>query len=226
VLALGLAMSVPANLFGTAEPVVASELPPGVGGAAIEQQGLAVVDSVIAAEAPEERDGYASESFADVERARYQAAGEGFAPGYIPTTGSVRWPFPTSVPISSGFGPRDGTFHYGLDFTPGAGVQIGAIADGVVTWVGWDNSGYGYYATIAHNINGVRVDSLYGHMIDGSSPLYPGQTVHVGDFVGLTGDTGYSFGEHLHLEIHINGVPIDPFPWMTQNTTNDVVSAQ
>lgn len=183
----------------------------------------AVAASTAESEAPAsvaERDGFGAQSYASVQRELYQAAGIGYAPGFVPTAGSVRWPFQTSVEISSGYGPRDGSFHKGIDFVPGEGTPIGAIASGVVTEVSY-GTGYGHYVVIQHNIDGQRVDSLYAHMIDGSSPLYPGQQIDVGTIVGLTGNTGYSTGAHLHFEILIGGSEnVDPYEWLVVNATN------
>lgn len=187
-----------------------------------KQTGFGLVDAAAAAPTAAARDGYTGQSYAELQQAAYQAMGSGYAPGYVPTTGSIRWPFPYSVSMSSGFGEiRGDSIHKGTDFNPGVGSEIHAIADGVVTWVGWkSNYGYGYYAVIQHTIGGITVESLYGHMIDGSSGLYPGQSVKAGDIVGLVGDTGYSFGPHLHLEIHLSGTPVDPYAWLTEHATN------
>jgi murein DD-endopeptidase MepM/ murein hydrolase activator NlpD len=220
--AFAVAVCVPANVFGSVAPVGASELTAESPGVVDGKQDLAVADSVIAAEAPGERDGYASQSFADAERARYQASGQGFAPGFVPTGGAIRWPFDHSVPLSSGFGysAEYGGYHSGLDFVPGEGAPISSISDGVVTWVGWDNTGYGYYAKIQFEVDGHQVVAFYGHMIDGSSPMYPGQLIKVGDNVGLTGDTGIAYGAHLHLGIQIGGAFVDPFTWLTEHATD------
>ena len=125
-----------------------------------------------------------------------------------------------SVEVTSGFGERDIGFHGGTDFIPGYGVPVHAISDGVVTWVGRDTTNFGYYVVIAHDIDGVRVDSLYGHLIDDSSEqygLYPGMEIKVGDPIGDTGNTGFSTGPHLHLEIHLEGERVNPYEWLTVN---------
>lgn len=145
---------------------------------------------------------------------------------YTVTTGAVRWPFPYASPISDGFGPRvapcDGcsTMHLGVDFTPGAGTPIFAIADGVVTEHVDDYGSFGNHVIISHLINGQHIDSLYAHMQTGSSSLVAGQAIKVGDFIGLVGDTGESTGAHLHFEIHLDGVAIDPFAWLQANAVN------
>lgn len=220
--ALAVGMTLPSNVFGSPAPVIASELPPGMNATVELKQALDVNDNVIAAEAPSARDDYASQSFADVERARYQASGQGFAPGFVPTAGAIRWPFDHSVPITSGFGysVEYGGDHSGIDFIPGMGAPVGAIADGVVLWVGWDGTGYGYYVKIQSQVGEHTITAIYAHFIDGSSPMYPGQLIKVGDVVGLTGDTGIAYGAHLHLGIEQDGVLIDPFQWLTEHATD------
>ena len=136
--------------------------------------------------------------------------------------GSVQWPFPTGVPISSGFGARQvagcsfcSTFHQGLDFVPGAGTPIQSVADGVVTKVDGPSGALGNNVWIEHTIDGKKVTSVYAHMQTGSVAVSEGETVSVGQNVGKVGSTGNSTGAHLHFEIIIGGVPVDPFPWLT-----------
>tara|TARA_Y100000780_G_C13358227_1_gene291763 strand:- start:174 stop:506 length:333 start_codon:yes stop_codon:yes gene_type:complete len=107
--------------------------------------------------------------------------------------------------------------HRGIDLLPGAGTPIYAIADGVVSGYqeGW---GYGTHVFIDHTIDGQSVTSLYAHMQTGSSPLSPGDTVAVGDFIGLVGATGAVTAPHLHLEIRVDGVAINPLPWLAEKT--------
>ncbi|HEY9498119.1 MAG TPA: peptidoglycan DD-metalloendopeptidase family protein [Terrimesophilobacter sp.] len=137
--------------------------------------------------------------------------------------GTIQWPFPIAVPISDGFGyrispcPGCSTDHKGVDFTPGAGAVIQAIADGTVSAVVASHYGLGNHVIIDHHINGQLVQSVYAHMADGSMKVVVGQQVKVTDEVGLVGSTGESTGAHLHLEIHVNGVPVDPFAWLKAN---------
>lgn len=137
--------------------------------------------------------------------------------------GDVQWPFPGPVPMSSGFGYRVApcatcsSAHQGLDLTPGMGTPIGAVAAGTVRVAG-RHSEFGQYAIIDHRINGRLVSTLYGHMIVGSSPLRVGQTVAVGDRVGLVGSSGRSTGAHVHLEVRQDGItPINPDTWLRAN---------
>lgn len=136
--------------------------------------------------------------------------------------GTIQWPFPAPVPISSGYGPRRSpcsgcsSFHEGIDFVPGAGTAIGAIADGVVSLV--DTSGpYGNHVVVDHVINGQKVQSLYAHMLAGSIRVVVGQQVKVTEELGQVGSTGESSGPHLHLEVHLGGTPVDPFAWLKAN---------
>lgn len=127
----------------------------------------------------------------------------------------IQWPFAVGVPISYGFGWRSGEFHEGVDFTPGAGSPIQAIADGVVRIATYSGGAYGVTVVIDHHIDGQLVSSRYAHMQYGSLQVSVGQHVTVGTVIGRTGNTGHSFGAHTHVEILMNGVtPIDPIPWL------------
>ena len=165
------------------------------------------------------RDGYTVISAA--QKARPVALSRNYS--YTTTSaGAVQWPFPQPVPISSGFGPRSApcghcsSFHEGIDFLPGAGVPIRVVADGIVSVV--DSGGaWGYHVIVDHMIDGVAVQTLYAHMRAGSIAVAVGQSVKVTDTLGIVGNTGESTGTHLHLEVHINNVPIDPFAWLKKN---------
>jgi murein DD-endopeptidase MepM/ murein hydrolase activator NlpD len=138
-------------------------------------------------------------------------------------TGDIRWPFPGTVVLSSGFGPRSApcaacsSMHKGLDMTPGGGTPIGAAAAGVVRTSGMHGQ-FGQYAVIDHVIDGQRVSTLYAHMQIGSSPLVAGQTVQVGELVGKVGRSGVATGEHLHFEVLLGGsTQVDPKAWLDAN---------
>jgi murein DD-endopeptidase MepM/ murein hydrolase activator NlpD len=79
-----------------------------------------------------------------------------------------------------------------------------------------DNS-LGIYVVVSHDVKGMRFDSWYAHALPGSIMVSEGQAVTVTQSLGQVGDTGASTGSHLHLEIHVNGVPVDPFAWLTAN---------
>jgi murein DD-endopeptidase MepM/ murein hydrolase activator NlpD len=98
--------------------------------------------------------------------------------------------------------------HTGIDLAAPCGDTYYAVASGVVTRSGW-YGGYGYAIEVDH---GGGITSLYGH----SSKLLVkvGAKVVAGQPLGEVGDTGYSFGCHLHFEIHINNEREDPIPYL------------
>jgi murein DD-endopeptidase MepM/ murein hydrolase activator NlpD len=133
-------------------------------------------------------------------------------------TAPIQWPFAVGVPITYGFGMRDGRMHEGADFVPGEGSPVQAIADGVVRIATENGDAFGVTVLIDHQIDGQLVSSRYGHMQYGSLQVTPGEHVHVGQFLGRTGNTGRSFGAHTHVEILQNGTtPIDPIEWLRQH---------
>jgi murein DD-endopeptidase MepM/ murein hydrolase activator NlpD len=141
-------------------------------------------------------------------------------------TGPIRWPFPYPVHISSGFGPRIApcrgcsTYHEGIDMVPGDKAAIFSASTGVVTKRNDGSNGYDSYGNvvvITSQVNGHTVTFTYAHMTTGSSALVLGQSVGVGDFIGLVGETGEATGPHLHFEVNVDGTTIDPIPWMTAN---------
>ncbi|MDL5351433.1 M23 family metallopeptidase [Microbacterium sp. zg-YB36] len=131
----------------------------------------------------------------------------------------VQWPFPVGVPYTWGFQMRDGSMHHGVDFVPGQGAEIHAIADGTVRIATESGGLYGVHVVVDHEINGELVSSHYAHMEYGSLRVSTGDTVKAGDVLGTVGDTGYSFGAHLHFEVWQNGTTkVDPLEWMYQHT--------
>lgn len=94
--------------------------------------------------------------------------------------------------------------HTGLDIAAKTGTPIQVIADGTVTCASYQGS-YGNLIKVDH---GNGVETWYAH----TSKMYVkvGQTVTAGDTIGAVGSTGNSTGSHLHLEIRINGVHVNP----------------
>ncbi|MDR6905383.1 murein DD-endopeptidase MepM/ murein hydrolase activator NlpD [Agromyces sp. 3263] len=139
--------------------------------------------------------------------------------------GTIQWPFAVGVHIGDHFGYRNcagcSEDHGGQDFNPGYGAEIQAIADGTVA-VSTDSGGsLGVVMMIDHIIDGELVTSVYAHMIEGSRRFEVGDTVHVADVIGKTGNTGMSTGPHLHFEIRLGGVDgtkVDPLEWLYANT--------
>ncbi|MDO4065369.1 M23 family metallopeptidase [Clavibacter michiganensis] len=139
--------------------------------------------------------------------------------------GTIQWPFASGVPISGVFGHRIApcsngcsSDHKGVDFAPGMGAPIQAIADGVVREAVNSDTGLGVHLVIDHVIDGQLVTSVYGHMLPGSLRVKAGDPVKVGTQIGQVGNTGASTGPHLHLEIHVaDGTPVDPFAWLQEH---------
>ncbi|MFS0731910.1 M23 family metallopeptidase [Microbacterium sp. 1P10UB] len=132
---------------------------------------------------------------------------------------TIQWPYAVGVPMTYGFGMRDGKMHEGTDFVPGAGAHIQAIADGVVSTSTENGGAYGVTVVINHLVDGQLVSTRYAHMEYGSRQVEAGDTVSVGQYVGRTGNTGRSFGAHLHLEVLKDGTTaIDPLPWLKEHS--------
>ncbi len=134
----------------------------------------------------------------------------------------VQWPLSANTTISSFFGYRScegcSTMHSGIDFTPGAGVPIEAIADGVVVGSSVADGSWGVHVTIEHDVDGVTYRSAYAHMQSGSMTLEIGDRVERGQVIGRVGNTGQSFGAHLHFVIQTgDGTFINPLPWMREH---------
>lgn len=130
---------------------------------------------------------------------------------------AVQWPLAASTPISDGYGARScsgcSAFHEGIDFTPGSGAPVAAIADGIVVESEFSGE-LGQHVILGHVIDGVAVLSVYGHLRAGSNAVAVGDAVTRGQTIGLVGSTGRSTGPHLHFGIEIDGSLIDPLPWL------------
>lgn len=212
--ALLVGTTVPANAFMSDAAELDTVSPKS---AVVEGQSVEVSEIAVAADAT--RANYTVTSYAELLRQKYGSISYSYTVGI----GPVMWPFPYPVPISNGYGELAApcrwcsSFHKGIDFTPGAGVPIYAIAAGTVTYTEVSNSGFGNHVMIEHQINGKTVVSMYAHMQMNSSPLQVGQVVEAGDMVGLVGSTGVATGAHLHFEVTVNGSSTDPFTWLKAN---------
>lgn len=118
---------------------------------------------------------------------------------------------PVSGEFTSSFGWRTlrgyREFHTGLDIGVWYGTEVKATADGIVHYAGWQR-GYGWVVIIDHQ-NGFK--TLYGHnswyFVDA------GEEVRRGQVIALSGSSGYSIGTHVHYEVLLNGIPIDPLTY-------------
>jgi murein DD-endopeptidase MepM/ murein hydrolase activator NlpD len=123
-----------------------------------------------------------------------------------PSSSGLIWP--VSGPVTSPFGYRWGRLHAGIDIGVPYGTPIHAAASGTVVLAGW-NGGYGNYTCIDH---GGGMATCYAHQ--SSYAVSTGVQVSQGQVIGYVGNTGHSFGAHLHFEVRINGNPVDPLGYL------------
>lgn len=107
-------------------------------------------------------------------------------------------------------GARD--YHYGLDLAAPSGTPIYAAASGTVIFAQYHTGGFGYCVQIQHADGTV---SLYAHCSE--LLAREGQWVSQGTLIGKVGATGYAFGNHLHLEVIVNGERLDPELFIIEN---------
>ncbi|KAA6328941.1 Murein DD-endopeptidase MepM [termite gut metagenome] len=113
---------------------------------------------------------------------------------------------PTShTQITSPFGPRRRRMHNGLDIKVYTGDTIVAAFDGKVRVVNMERKGYGKYVVIRH-YNGL--ETVYAHL--SKQLVKENQDVKAGEIIGLGGNTGRSYGSHLHFETRFLGIAINP----------------
>ena len=122
--------------------------------------------------------------------------------------------WPTRGWISSGFGYRispftnEKEFHKGLDIVNRMNAQIVAPADGIVSSAGWD---YGYGKSL-HIEHGYGLTTRYAHL--DKILVKKGKVVKRGQVIAQVGNSGRTTGPHLHYEVHLNGVPVDPLRYI------------
>ncbi|MGH8791841.1 MAG: M23 family metallopeptidase [Stackebrandtia sp.] len=110
--------------------------------------------------------------------------------------------------LTSGFGTRWGMPHEGVDFAAPAGTPVYAAYPGEVVEAGW-NGGFGQLVVIDH---GDGVQTYYAH--NSELGVQVGDVVSSGDYIAAVGNTGNSFGAHVHFEVHEYGAPVDPMTFM------------
>lgn len=106
---------------------------------------------------------------------------------------------PAAGRLSSGFRTSQRPNHHGIDIARAGTVPVVAAASGVV-FLSYYSSSYGNVIFIRHNIDGQVYTTVYAHL--NSRNVSSGTTVSKGQFIGYMGNTGQSFGQHLHFEVH------------------------
>ncbi len=124
-------------------------------------------------------------------------------------SGQLIWP--VDGPVVSGFGPRWGSTHEGIDIAVPAGTAIRAAASGSVVLLQSEASsgGYGNFTCLDH---GGGLQTCYAHQ--SSFATSSGASVSQGDVIGYVGCTGHCYGDHLHFEVRISGAPTDPLGYL------------
>lgn len=123
-------------------------------------------------------------------------------------SGQLIWP--VDGPVVSGFGPRWGRMHEGIDIAASAGTPIRAADAGSVVLLQSDSSsgGYGNFTCLDH---GGGLQTCYAHL---SSFAVTSGSVSQGDVIGYVGCTGHCYGDHLHFEVRVSGAPTDPLGYL------------
>ena len=115
-------------------------------------------------------------------------------------------------PVGEYHAPRSGgRIHEGFDVTAACGTELVAVRNGKVLGSGYDPVLYGWFVLI-HG-EGEGRSYFYAHMPE-QARVHGGQRVWEGERIGAVGETGNAAGTgcHLHFEIHVRGVPVDPEP--------------
>jgi hypothetical protein len=148
----------------------------------------------------------------------YASGASGTSSGYASTCGpsdfkggggTLMWPSPYHY-INGG--NNFSSSHLGIDIYAPEGTQITAADNGTVVWASWGgawNGGYGNVVMIDHN-NGFK--TLYGHLSQVNVVMC--ENVYAGELIGLSGNTGNSFGAHLHFEVRLGGGFMNPWDYL------------
>ena len=134
---------------------------------------------------------------------------------YRPSSVSIPSRMPVNgAALTSGYGMRIHPVlggrrqHKGIDMAEPVGSPVYATADGMVSRADWFSS-YGLFISLEH---GGNIQTRYGHL--SRLNVAAGQAVHKGDLIGYVGTTGRSTGPHLHYEVRIGGVAVNPVPYL------------
>lgn len=128
------------------------------------------------------------------------------------------WPV-TTPRITQGF---KGDAHRGIDLGEVDGEKMYAARKGVAVQVG-AASGFGQWIVLQHDVDGRRVDTVYGHMWNASAVIKQGQVVEAGQHIAFVGANGQVTGPHLHFEVweggRYAGKAVDPVPYLSGEPT-------
>ncbi len=132
-------------------------------------------------------------------------------PGSISRTLPPSSPIPDGLPVTGwitrGYSEIPGKRHNGVDFAIAIGTPVYSTAFGEVTFAGFDDA-YGLMVIVRNNDS---IETVYGH--NSSLIVKVGDTIFAGHKIALSGNTGQSSAPHLHYEIKINGVAVNPIKY-------------
>jgi len=117
--------------------------------------------------------------------------------------------WPVKGTVTSKFGFRSKRKHDGIDIGAPKGTKIVASADGKVIFSGWGPTGYGKIVIIKHSKKYVTV---YAH--NSKNFVKEGQSIKKGEKIALVGSTGRASGPHIHFELRVNRIPVNPLPYL------------
>jgi len=146
---------------------------------------------------------------ATLRAAQTASAGGGALPAGPIRPGNGQFIWPVNGPITGAFGEqRPGHIHAGIDIAAPNGTPIRAAGSGKVVLMAF-TGGYGNYTCVSH---GGSLSTCYAHQSRFGTSL--GASVKKGQVIGYVGNTGHSFGDHLHFEVRVNGSPVAPLAYL------------
>lgn len=107
-------------------------------------------------------------------------------------------------------GPNWTNKHTGMDFAAIIGSPVRAVMSGIVMKSGWESNAYGNLVKIRHTHATDTVETWYAHLLRATAS----GAVEKGEVIGFLGATGNVTGPHVHLEVRVNGRPVDPAPYL------------
>jgi len=117
----------------------------------------------------------------------------------------IAWPVQGIITLEFAQSSQYQIFHTGIDIANDPGTSITPFMDGEVVYAGEIFWGYGKHIIIDHGNN---IRSIYAHL--DKIYVFKGQKVVIGNEIGRMGSTGWSTGPHLHFEIRVYGIPVNP----------------
>ncbi|MDE6334774.1 MAG: peptidoglycan DD-metalloendopeptidase family protein [Muribaculaceae bacterium] len=176
---------------------------------------------------------YLEALFAEEEEPEFDIYTEGWESGFVncyknadvPQTAVIdvskyHIPHPGYITSPYGYRRRFRRMHKGIDIKANTGDTVRAAFDGKVRLTKYERRGYGYYVVLRHTND---LETVYGHL--SKFLVEPDQYVRAGDPIALAGNTGRSFGSHLHFETRYMGYAINPaaiFDFANQTTHTDL----